>query len=303
MAQPLAYFNGRLLPQTGFAIPSNDAGFIFGATATDLCRTFNHRLFRLADHLARFRQSCRLGRIPQPVSDDELARIAEQLVAHNAGLLEPGQDLALVMFATPGPIGYYAGLPGGAGDGPPTLGMHTFPLPFARYRRFFEQGVTLRVPETRQIPADCFDPRAKVRSRLHWWIAQQEAQEIESGAIALLLDHNGCVTETAGANLLIVKDGTVVSPPRASILHGISLQVIEELCGENGISFRERAIQVEDCLAADEAMLASTSFCVAGVSRIEGRAIPWPGPVWKQLLTAWSVQVGVDIAGQILSHR
>jgi branched-chain amino acid aminotransferase len=292
-----------MVPQAELSIPAHDAGFIFAATATDLCRTFNHRLFRLADHLARFRQSCQLGRIPQPVSDGELTRIAEQLVAHNAGLLESGQDLALVLFATPGPIGSYAGLPGGPGDGQPTLGMHTFPLPFGGYRRFFEQGVTLRVPKTRHVPADCFDPRVKVRSRLHWWIAQQEVQEIESGAIALLLDHEGCVTETAGANFLIVKGGTVVSPPRASILNGISLQVVEELCDENGIPFREAVIRVEDCLAADAAMLASTSFCIAGVSRIEGRAIPWPGPVCKQLLMAWSGKVGVDIAGQILSDR
>src|SRR6266852_4638646 len=264
MAHPLAYFNGRLVPQAELAILAHDVGFIFGATATDLCRTFNHQLFRLSDHLVRFRQSCLLARISQPVEDDELTRIAKQLVAHNAALLEPGQDLALVMFATPGPIGYYAGLPGGPGDGPPTLGMHTFPLPFARYWRLFQEGVALRVPGTRHVPADCFDPRAKVRSRLHWWIGQQEVREIESGAIALLLDYEGCVTETAGANFLIVKGGTVVSPPRASILNGISLQVVEELCGENGIPFREAEIRVEDCFAADEAMLAGTSFCVAG---------------------------------------
>jgi branched-chain amino acid aminotransferase len=303
MAQPLAYFNGRVLPQTELTVPAHDAGFIFAATATDLCRTFNHQLFRLVDHLARFRQSCRLARIPQPVSDDELTRVAEQLVSHNAALLEPGQELALVMFGTPGPIGYYAGLPGGAGDGPPTLGMHTFPIPFARYQRLFQQGASLRVPQTRPIPADCFDPRAKVRSRLHWWIAQQEAQEIEPGAFALLLNQDGCITETAGASFLIVKDGTVVSPPRSAILNGISLQVVEELCRENSIPFREASIRIEDCLAADEAMLASTPYCFAGVSRIDGFSIPWPGLVWNRLLAAWGGRVGMDIAAQILSHR
>jgi branched-subunit amino acid aminotransferase/4-amino-4-deoxychorismate lyase len=303
MQQPLAYFNGRCIPQSEIAIPVYDAGFIFAATATDLCRTFNHRLFRLADHLTRFRESCRLARIPQPVSDEDLKRIAEELVAHNAALLEPGQDLALVMFATPGPIGYYAGLPRGPGDGPPTLGMHTFSLPFARYQRFFEQGASLRVPQTRHVPADCFDLRAKVRSRLHWWIGQQEVQDLEPGAIALLLDHGGWVTETAGANFLIVKDGMVVSPPRSSILNGISLQVVEELCRDNAIPFRESEMRVEDCLAADEAMLAGTSFCLAGVSQIDGHPIPWPGSVWQRLLTAWSNRVGLDIAAQILSHR
>src|SRR5437773_6504525 len=127
MSEPLAYLNGRYLPQTEARLPLHDAGFVLGATVTDLCRTFAHRLFRLADHLLRFRQSCLYTHIRQGVSEDELTQIAEHLVAHNAALLRPEQDLALVLFATPGSIGTYAGEEGGAGDGPPTLGMHTFP--------------------------------------------------------------------------------------------------------------------------------------------------------------------------------
>jgi branched-chain amino acid aminotransferase len=303
MPNPIVYLDGRLIPHTDATLPLHDAGFIFGATATDLCRTFRHRLFRLADHLTRFRQSCRLARIPQPASDHELTRIAEELVDHNASLLGPDDDVALVMFATPGPIGYYAGQPGGPGDGSPTLGMHTFPLPFARYQRFFQEGIVLRVPQTRHIPADCFDPRGKVRSRLHWWIAEQQAWELEPRAIALLLDREGFVTETAGANFLIVKGGTVFSPPRSSILNGISLRVVEELCGENGIPFQEAGLPIEDCLAAEEAMLASTPYCLAGVRQINGRPLPWPGRIWQRLLAAWSERVGVDVAGQILRHR
>jgi branched-chain amino acid aminotransferase len=302
MATPLAYLNGTIA-QTEACLHPYDAGFVFGATATDLCRTFNHRLFRLADHVARFRQSCVLARIPQPVPDEELTPIAEELVAHNAALLRLDEDLALVMFATPGPIGYYGGLPSGPGDGPPTLGVHTFSVPFARYHRFFQNGVALLVPQTRHIPRECFDPRAKVRSRLHWWIAEQQAKEAEPGAIALLLDHEGCITETVGANFLIVKSGAVVSPPRSVILNGISLQVVEELCRENGIPFREAALRIDDCLTADEALLASTPYCVAGVSRINGHSLRWPGPIWQRLIAAWSARVGLDIAGQILSHR
>jgi branched-chain amino acid aminotransferase len=303
MSHVIAYLNGRVLPAVDAHLSFTDGGFIFGATATDLCRTFHHRLFRLGDHLTRFRQSCDLARIPQPVEDGELTGIAEQLVRHNATLARPDEDLALVMFATPGPVGYYAGLPGGPGDGPPTLGMHTFPLPFGRYQRFFKEGVSLVVPDTRHVPAVCVDPRVKQRSRLHWWLAEQEGKKIETGAVALLLDQEGHVTETAGANFLVVRKGTVISPPRSSILNGISLRVVEELCHENDVPFRETALPLEDCLSADEAMLTSTPYCIAGVSRIAGRSIPWPGPIWKTMLAAWGDRVGFDIAGQILAHR
>ncbi len=298
---PLISLNGRLLPQSQAALPFHDAGFVFGATATDLCRTIRHQLLRWPDHLARFRQSCRYARIPQPVPDEELTRRAEELVAHNSRLLAPEEDLALVVFATPGPIGYYLGEPGGPGDGPPTLGMHTFPLPLARYQRLFREGARLVIPATRAVPAACVDPRAKQRSRLHWWLAEQEARAIDPGASALLLDADGHVTETAAANFLIVRGGTVLSPPRASILGGISLRTVEELCGELRIPFAERPLTVADSLTAEEAMLASTPYCLAGVSRIGGTALPWPGPVWQRLLAAWSARVGLDLGRQILA--
>src|SRR5690242_7139748 len=126
MTDSLVYLQDRFVPQAEAHLTLHDAGFVFGATITDLCRTFRQRLFRLVDHLARFRESCRRAEVPLRAGDPELADRAEHLVSHNARLLPPGQDLALVLFATPGPIGYYLGEPGGPGDGPPTLGMHTF---------------------------------------------------------------------------------------------------------------------------------------------------------------------------------
>jgi branched-chain amino acid aminotransferase len=302
MNELLAYLNGRFIPQSDARLPLHDAGFVFGATITDLCRTFRHRLFRLEDHLRRFRQSCRLARISQPVSDEELSRIAEELVANNAALLEPAQDLALVMVATPGPIGYYAGLRGGAGEGKPTLGMHTFPLPFDRYRHLFEKGAHLVLPSTRHVPADCIDPRIKQRSRLSWWLAEHEARDVNPEASALVLDSNDQVTETAAANVLIVRKGAVLTPPRGSVLEGVSLLTVLELCSELKIPFEERPLGISDCLAAEEMMLSCTSYCLAGVSRLNGQSIPWPGPVHGRLLAAWSRRVGVDIAGQILAH-
>src|ERR1700688_3863474 len=113
MSEPLAYLNGQLLPPRAAPLPLHDAGFVFGATVTDLCRTFRHQLYRWPDHLARFRRTCRAIHIDLPVSDEELTRLATHLVANNAALLNRGQDLALVLFATPGPVGYYAGHDGG----------------------------------------------------------------------------------------------------------------------------------------------------------------------------------------------
>jgi branched-chain amino acid aminotransferase len=299
MSEPLAFLHNELMPQGQARLTLHDAGFVLGAAVTDLVRTFRHRLYRFADHLARFRESCRLAYLEAPLSDAEITARAEELVAHNARLLGPQQDLALVLFATPGPIGYYLGESGGAGDGPVTFGMHTFPLPFARYRRLFEAGAYLAVPSVRHVPASSIDRRIKQRSRLHWWLAENELKQSHTGAQALLLDEAHHVTETASSNFLIVKDGLIITPPSPSILPGVSLKALKELSAELDIRWEERQLTLDDCFAADEALLTCTSYCLAGVSRLHDRAIPWPGPLYARLLGLWSERVGVDIAAQI----
>jgi branched-chain amino acid aminotransferase len=294
MSEPQAYLHGRFLPQSQASLPLHDAGFVFGATVTDFCRTFRHRLYLLDRHLARFRDGAHRIGIALPLAVEEIGAIAEQLVTHNAGLLLPEQELALITFITPGPIGYYAGK---EGNGQPTLGMHTFPLPFGRYVGFFRDGVRLVAPAIRQVPRGCIDPSIKHRSRLHWWLASRHVGE---NSIALLLDERAHVTETALANFLIVKAGTVLTPPADSVLWGVSVQVVQELCNELGIPFAQKSLSLDDCLAASEAMLCGTAFCLAGVSRINHHALPWPGPIFERLLAAWSQTVGLDIRAQFL---
>jgi branched-chain amino acid aminotransferase len=293
--EPIALLNGQFLPQAQATLALNDAGFVFGATVTDLCRTFRQTLYRWPQHLARFRRSSEAAYIPVPYSDEQVTAWANELVAHNAA----GRELILVLFATPGPIGYYLGEPGGAGDGPATFGMHTFPLPFERYRDLIERGASLVVPSVRHVPAECVDPRIKQRSRMHWWLADREVRHLQPGAQALLLDAAGHLTETAAANFLIVRDGVVISPPRDCILGGISLDVVEALCTRLGIVTEFRPIALAEALSADEAMLVSTSYCLAGVRAINATELPWPGPVTRRLIAAWCFDVGLDIHGQI----
>lgn len=287
MSEPLAYLNGAFVPRSAAQLPLHDAGFVWGATVTDLCRTFGRRLYRWADHLKRFRESCRLARVPLLLTDAELTDVAERLVAHNFS-----SELALVVFATPGPVPHYLGY--GDIELRPTLGMHTFPLPLERYVRLWREGATLLVPGVRHLSARSVDPRIKQRSRLFWWIAEQEVHAVDPTASALLLDGDGFVTETAAANLLIVKDGRVQTPWRGRVLNGVSLQVVQELCGGLGIPFDEVDLSLADCRAANEALLSNTAYCLAPVRSLHGTTFPCPGPIFERLAQAWSEQLGVD---------
>lgn len=299
--EPWAFLNGDFVPQSRARLTLHDAGFVMGATVTDLCRTFHQQLYRFAEHLRRFMRSCQLAHIDLLPAAREMTDWAEKLLALNRDLLSPGDELALVMFATPGPIGFYLGEPGGLGDAAPTLGMHTFPLPWPRYERLVNQGASLWVPDIRQVPPACVDPHIKHRSRLPWWLADREIHAQHPGSQALLLDQAGHVTETASANFLAVRQRVVLSPPLANILEGISLGVVRELCRKLGIPFEERPLTLADCLAAEEAMLTCTSYCLAGVAQLQGQALAFPGPIFCRLLQAWNEEAGLDIRGQILA--
>jgi branched-chain amino acid aminotransferase len=296
MQSPLAFLNGRLLPFAEAALPLHDAGFVSGATVVDNARTFRHKLFRWPDHLARFRRDCEACYVPLEATDEQLTATAVELVSHNAKLLPPGGELQLITFATPGPLGFYLGE---AENGPPTLGMVTYPVPVARYRRFFKDGVTLAVVGHQSADQDAvLPPTVKHRSRMAWWKADQQAKRPPHppGSVALFTDGpNGTITETAFANFLCVIEGCVTIPPERQVLDGISLRETLKLALDLGMDVVERPIPAVDIPEMSETMLSGTAFGIAGVRQINGHDLPWPGPVFRKLLGAWSDLVGVDI--------
>jgi len=299
MNTPLAYLNGKLLPFADAALPLHDAGFVSGATVVDNARTFRHTLFRWPDHLARFRRDCAACYVPLEATDEQLTAAAEELVAHNAKLLPPGGELQLVTFATPGPLGFYLG---DSANGPPTLGMVTYPLPFARYRRFFTDGVALGVVGFQPaVPGAVVSPRTKHRSRMVWHVAEQTAKHADqsSGLVPILTDSpGGNLTETAFANFFAVIDRVVVTPTADTVLDGISRRVTVELCQSLGLPLRECPVPVEHTPRMTEAVLAGTGFCIAGARSLNLVRFDWPGPVFRRLLAAWSDLVGVDVEKQ-----
>ncbi len=305
MSEPIAYLNGAWVPASQAMIPVTDAGFVQGVTVAEQLRTFNGQLFQLPRHLSRLQRSLAIVGIELPIGVQELATLAQDLATRNHALLPPGDDLGLSMFVTPGTYSTFMAAGTSASS---FLGMHTYPIPFASWAHKYEQGEKLVVTAVKQVPSDCWPVELKCRSRMHYYLADRAAREIEPGARAAMLDHNGFVTEASTANLLIYRTSEgITSPPRASILPGVSVAVLEELAGELQIPWSERDLTVEDCATADEVLLCSTSPCVWPVTRFHGKAISngAAGPVARKLLAAFSQRVGVDIASQAkqFSHR
>ncbi len=235
--EPIAYLNGRFVPQSEARIPVYDAGFMLGATVSEQLRTFGGKLFRLPEHVARLEASLAIVGTPLPVTRDELAAIAGELIARNCGLLAAGDDLGLSVFVTPGPYATLAGPDVAAG---PTLGLHTYPLPFQLWREKYTSGERLMTPQIRQVPPECWPAQLKCRSRMHYYLADKEASRTQPGSRALMLDLAGHVLETSTANILVYHRARgLLMPPARAVLPGISLAATLELAAEQGISVSE----------------------------------------------------------------
>lgn len=285
----IAYVNGEFIPFHEAALPLTDAGVVQGVIIIDRLRTFRQIPYRLEEHIARFRQSCNLAFVPQSRTDSELWKIIAELLAANLPRLRPKEEVSIVMLATPG-----------SGDAP-TLVVTMQPLDLARYRSLFTEGARL-LSSSATISPEVLDPRIKHRSRLHWWIATHQMRQntIDTLAHELLFTTGSpdrFVRETATANFLCCRDGTIIAPPRETILEGVSLGIVRELCQSLGIPFREEEVPIEMILKdPGECLLTNSTFCLAGVSHLDGHRLLWPGPMLQKLLTVWSKEVGVDFA-------
>lgn len=297
MPDPLALLNGEFIPATALTVPVYDLGFMQGVTVSEQLRTFQGNLFRLEQHLERLRNSLGIVGLENEVAISNLAGSAVELVSKNHALLEPGDDLGLSIFVTPGPN------PGmvSVGSKGPTVGMHTFPIPFHLWVDVQEQGQPLEVTDTLQVPPGCWPTELKCRSRMHYYLADLHARRKDPAARALLLDASGYVNEASTANLVIYRrDEGFVSPPREKILPGVSVAMLRTLAADAGIPFVHREVTIDDVLSADEAMLSSTSPCLLPVCSLNGQRIgaTCPGPVFRDAITRWGDQVGVVITQQ-----
>ncbi len=301
MSEPLVYLNDHFVPASQAHLNIYDLGIVLGATLTEMTRTFAHQPFRLEDHIGRLFRSCKYANLQPPLSPAEIRAKTHELIAANGKFIEAGQELGTIHFITPGENRIYAGSAAATARLTPTFCIHTFPLPFSAWQHLFTEGAHVVTPAIRHIPPQCIEPKMKNRSRLHWWLADQQSQAVDPKAITLLLDLEGNITECAGSNFLIAKGRTVYSPTSRNILEGVSLITVRELAAELGWAWVEKDLQPYDVVNADEAWLTTTPYCVAPCTKINNTPVGSgkPGPMFAELMAAWSNRVGVDILKQI----
>jgi branched-chain amino acid aminotransferase len=266
----------EVVPAADARIPILDHGFLYGDSVYDVVRTANGRPFMLQEHLDRLRRSAAMIYFELPWSDDEIVARLEA-VQKTVGPVDA--YLRIVATRGPGPISL---LP----DGCDEPGLYVIGCKLIAYpARQFEEGCHVRVVPRLRNAKSALDPRAKTGNYLNNMLGMIEAKR-EGDDDALFLNSEGVLTEATTANLWIVKDGAILTPPlKAGLLPGITRDWLFALRPDA----REETIDRAALDAADEVFLTGTIKGVMPVSSIDRRPVGagTPGPVTRSLMEAY----------------
>lgn len=283
----IAWKNGQWLPLSEVHLQLDDWGVLQGATIVDRLRTVNTLPLDVPLHLDRLKSNCESIGI-DTAEFDQLGDVIVECALHNQSRL-PDRDFSMVVLVTPGLA---------SSVNSPTMIVHVQPLNWSAIEFWHAQGQQLVIAANRNVPAACWSPQLKTRSRLQYYLADQQAHQ-SSGpyAGAVLLSMDGHVTETSAANVIVVDPmGNLICPAAESILGGVSLLRTLRLAAESGMKVIRQPISVAMMESASEVILTGTSACIWPASRVGNVELSdaTERPVYRELLVRWIADVGTD---------
>ena len=259
-----AFIDGHVVSMAEARIPITDTGFTRSDLTYDVVSVWDGAFFRLEDHLDRFLGNCQRLRLSLPHDRDEVRNILIELI--EASEL---RDAYVEMICTRGPS------VGGSRD-PRTFvnRFYAFAIPYVWILKpeDADQGMDAVVAKTsRRIPRDSVDPTVK---NFHWGdLTRGLFEAYDRGANqALLLDHQGNLTEGPGFNVFAVIDGRLLTPD-SGVLEGVTRRTILELAGAEGLDTRETEISEEELRSATELFATSTAGGVMPITRLDGSPV------------------------------
>ncbi len=269
---PVAMRNGDLIPVEEATIPVT-ASALYGALGVyETVEIVGGRPFRLLQHLSRLDDSARgSGFTLMPPTDQVVDWVPPLLKANQADecLLR-----IVLIDLDEGPATYFLYL------------MHSPNYP----REWYERGV----PVTTFSGERTF-PLIKSLNTLVPGLARRKAASVGAHD-ALLIDHNGNVTEGSNCNVFAVVDGTLVTAPYGAALEGITLTIVLDLARELGIPTERRPLPASEIPRWQEAFLTSTRRHVLPISRVDDHEME-VGPITRRLMAAYQDLFQREMAG------
>jgi D-alanine transaminase len=271
----VAYLNGEFCDLSQARVSIEDRGFQFGDGVYEVVETHNGRPFLLEDHMARLRRSLDAIDLPYDLDAHPLQPVIME------GLQRSGLSEAMVYIQiTRGACARHHLAPE---DLVPTVVMTFKPRPTIPDDLRLRGASVMTVRDERwalcRVKAITLLPNVLARGRAHR----------EGYDDAVFVTGDGEVRELTSANLFVVKDGAIITPPRTeSVLHGITQSFVMDCAEGIGSSVEERAFDVEFLNRADEVFMSSTTVEVLGITRVDG------SPIGKGLVGPLTTRLHVE---------
>ena len=275
------FCNGALWPAERLPLSANDRGLLLGDGVFETLRVYAGKPFALDLHLSLLTAGARALAIPLPDWDIEAA-VAETLAGN--GLDSANASLRITLTRGPGPRGL---LP--PSEPKPSLLVNAAELRDTEANRPVTAILaSLRRNETSPLS------RLKTLNYLENVLARQEAAAAGAEE-ALLQNIAGRLTGASAANLFLVKESTLLTPPEKEGLRaGVTRGVVMALAADLGAAVRELPLTLEDLELADEAFLTNSLIEIRPLVAVAGKVIGdgQAGQLTRSLRTAYQSTVG-----------
>jgi len=280
------YINGKYYDRGEAMISVFDHGLLYGDGVFEGIRIYKGKAFKLKEHIKRLYQSAKAILLDVPMGQKEMEKAVFEAVRINA---KNDGYIRLIITRGEGPLGVDP-----AQCAKPTViiivgDIQLYP------QEYYEKGIAVVTAASRRMPSDSLDPRVKSLNYLNNVMAKIEAKQ--AGCLeAVLLNHEGYVTECTADNIFIVRDGTLLTPaPHYGALDGITRMTVINLAPSCGITSLETALTRYDLYTADECFMTGTGAEIMPVTMIDGRLIGngKPGPVTRRLIAGFRKLISV----------
>ena len=240
----------------------------------------NLHVFRLDEHVKRFRKSGQFYNISLNYSDkvisDAIIGICKKNNIKKSCYIRPFYfvgDYGINLHVTE--------------KAPTNVAIFTFPFGDL----FNKNGITAGIVSWRKFSDASTPTQAKMGGNyLNSIIATQEAKR-NGFDEAILLDHNGKVSEAPGENIFIVRDGQLLTPSLASsALEGITRDAIIKIAKDLDIDFVERDIARSELIISEEIFLTGTAAEITPIISMDSKKIGngKPGDITKKMMQEYT---------------
>jgi len=261
------WFDGKLMPLNLAKIPVTTHAMHYGTSIFEGIRAYwnskNLYVFRLRDHVKRFRNSGKFYNITLNFSDRKIENAVTDLCRKNK--IKKSCYIRPFYF-----VGQY-GINLHVTQKAPT---HTaiFSFPFGDL--FNKNGITATISKWRKFSDISTPTQAKMGGNyLNSILATQDAKE-KGFDEAILLDQSGNVSEAPGENIFLVKNNQLITPSlSSSALDGITRRSIITLAKDMKLKVKIQKVSKKELKAADEIFLSGTAAEITPIIKIDKKTV------------------------------